>query len=91
MSLNGFALREIASPLLFVQHADDGCGFTKYADARLVATGFPMITVKGGDMGPPGANPCDSTSHHGFLGREQDVAAAIRNWAAGQPYPKTIE
>ena len=90
MSLNGFAYREIASPLLIVQHADDGCGFTKYADALLV-TGFPMIVVKGGDIGPAGANPCDSTSHHGFLGREQDVAAAIRNWAAGQPYPKTIE
>ncbi len=89
-ALNDFAFREIASPVLFVNHADDGCGFTKYADARLVAAGFPMITVKGGDIGPPGANPCDSTSRPGFPGRENDVATAIRNWAPGKPYPETV-
>ena len=88
--LNGFAFREIASPLLFVHHAEDGCNLTPYSDARLV-TGFPLITVKGGGIGILGGNPCEAISHHGFLGREKDVAAAIRNWAAGKPYPETIE
>jgi hypothetical protein len=91
MGLNGFAFGEIASPLLFVHHADDGCRITSYADARLV-TGFPMITVKGGDSGPPGATyPCGAISHHGYLGQERSVVVAIRNWVAGKPYPKTIE
>src|SRR5262249_43301388 len=91
MSLEGFAFREIASPLLFVQHADDGCGFTRYADARSLAAAFPMITVKGGDIGPPGGNPCETLSPRGSRGREKDVPAAIRNGAAGKPYPTTIE
>jgi hypothetical protein len=88
--LNDFPFREIASPLLFVHHAEDGCRVTPYADARAV-TGFPLITVKGGDIGLLGGNPCEAISHHGFLGREKDVVAAIRNWAAGKPYPTTIE
>ncbi len=88
--LNDFAFREMASPLLFVHHAYDACNVTPYADARRV-TGFPLITVKGGDIGYLGGNPCEAISHHGFLGRERDVVAAIRNWAAGKPYPETIE
>ena len=90
ISLNGFPYREIAAPLLFVAHFYDGCSFTPYADARLV-TGFPLITVKGGDSGVTSSGPCEAMSHHGFLGRERDVAAAMRNWAAGKPHPETID
>jgi len=90
INLTGFAFREIASPVLFVHHAEDGCNVTPYADARRV-TGFPLITVKGGDIGILGGNPCEAISHHGFLGQEKEVVAAIRNWAAGKPYPETIQ
>jgi len=88
LGLNGFPFRDIAAPLLFVHHANDECvSCCSYSETHWMGN-FPLITVKGGEAQ---GNPCEAMSHHGYLGREKDVVAAIRNWAAGKPYPKTID
>jgi hypothetical protein len=90
MGLAGFAYGDIAAPILFVQHAEDGCASCcRYSETLWIRDSYPLITVKGGDAGS--GNPCEAISHHGYLGQEAEVAAAIRSWIAGKPYPKLIE
>ena len=90
MGLNGFAFRDIAAPILFVHHAEDGCASCcSHSEAQWIRSSYPLITVKGGDAGS--GNPCEAISHHGYLGQEAEVVAAIRSWVAGKTYPTVIE
>ena len=89
LGLNGFAFRDIAAPLLFVHHEHDDCmSCCSYAETHW-RDDYPMITVKGGNAGS--GNPCEAQSHHGYLGQEAQVVAAIKGWIAGRPYAKVIE
>ena len=89
MGLDQFAFRDISVPLLFVHHASDGCeSCCNYSETHWIGN-LPLITVKGGDVGH--GNPCEAQSHHGYLGQEREVVAAIRSWIAGKPYPAVIE
>jgi len=56
--------------------------------AAELADRFQLITVKGGT--PVQDNGCGPMGPHGFLGREQAVAAEIKNWMHGRPYLNTI-
>jgi hypothetical protein len=87
--LSGFDFKAIRSPLLFVHHADDGCRYTPYRDAKNLSTQFPLITVQGGD--PPRSDPCEAFSAHGFLGREQPTVDAIINWMLKKSYRTEID
>jgi len=89
MGLGGFAFRDIKAPILFVHHEEDGCAACcAYNETRWIGD-YPLITVKGGDVGH--GNPCEAQSHHGYLGQEQQVVAAIKSWVTGKPYLRTIE
>ena len=89
LGLNSFPFRDIAAPLLFVHHEHDDCTTCcSFAETRWRGD-FPLITVKGGNAGH--GNPCEAQSHHGYLGQEPQVAAAIKAWIAGKPYPEVIE
>lgn len=87
--LSGFDFKAIRAPLLFVHHADDGCRFTPYRDAKNLSSRFPLITVQGGD--PPRSDPCEAFSAHGFLGKEQTTVDAMVNWMLKKSYRTEID
>ena len=78
----------IKAPMLFVHHADDGCGATPYRDAERLASRYPLVTVHGGK--PPESGPCDPFSAHGFFGKEAETVDAIANWMLKKPFAKDI-
>jgi hypothetical protein len=86
--LSGFNWGQIKVPLLFVHHADDGCGATPYREAARLAARYPLITVHGGK--PPESAPCEALSNHGYLGKEAETVDAIAAWMLGKPVPKEI-
>lgn len=87
-NLNGFDFSQISAPLLFVHHVDDRCVATPYSSAEKLIGRYTFITVQGGE--PVRDNGCGPRGPHGFLGREEAVAAEIMNWMHGRPYRKEI-
>ena len=87
--LSGFDYGKLGVPLLLVQHRDDNCPSCPYDAVAKLADRFPLITVQGGK--PAETDECQPLSHHGYYGREEQVAAALRAWMLHQPYPKDIE
>src|SRR6185503_11046445 len=69
--LSGFNWGQIKVPLLFVHHADDGCGATPYREAARLAARYPLITVHGGK--PPESAPCEPFANHGYFGKEAET------------------
>ncbi len=88
VALAGFDWSKVKLPLLFVHHADDGCGATPYFEALRVAKRFPLVTVNGGR--PAESGPCEPLAQHGFYGREAPTVDAIAAWMLGKPFPKEI-
>ena len=86
--VSGFDFKTIRAPLLFVHHADDGCRFTPYRDAKNVSSQFPLISVRGGD--PARSGPCEPFSAHGYLGQETEAVDALVNWMLKKPYRTNI-
>lgn len=82
-----FDFKEIKQPLLFVHHLHDACVHSPYRGVENL--GYPLITVVGQTLATSDA--CQAKSAHGYLGREAQVAEAIRAWVDGRPYAKTIE
>ena len=87
--LSGFDFKTIRAPVLFVHHADDGCRYTPYRDAKNLSAQFALITVNGGDPGRSG--PCEPFSTHGFLGKEPETVEAMVNWMLKKPYRINID
>ena len=88
-NLTDFDFSKISAPLLIVHHVDDKCVATPYSAAEKLAGKFPFISVRGGD--PVQDNGCGPRGPHGFLGREAQVAAEIKNWMHGRPYKAEIQ
>ena len=88
LGLSLFRFNRLKVPLLLVHHAEDGCVLCPYGEALELASRFPLITVRG--KVPAQSDPCEAMSEHGYLGREAEVAAAIRAWILGQPFPREI-
>jgi pimeloyl-ACP methyl ester carboxylesterase len=88
-NLSDFDFARIQAPLLIVHHVDDRCVATPYSAAEKLAGRHPLIVVSGGE--PVRDNGCGPLGPHGFLGREEAVAAEIMNWMHGRPYRKAIE
>jgi hypothetical protein len=88
-NLSGFDFSTISAPLLIVHHADDRCVATPFSAAEKFIGKFPFITVRGGE--PVRDNGCGPLGPHGFLGREQPVAAEILNWMHGRPFKAEIQ
>lgn len=76
--------------LLWVHHADDPCGFTRYQDAQAFArrSGAPLVTVRGG--GPGQGAACEARSAHGFVGVERRTVAAMRAWVKSGVVPADV-
>lgn len=87
--LSGFDFTSIRAPVLFVHHADDGCRFTLYRDAKNLSAKFALISVHGGD--PARSDPCEPFSAHGYLGKETEIVDALVNWMLKKPYPANID
>jgi hypothetical protein len=80
----------LKTPLLWVHHYDDPCDWTRYADAQKHArlTGAPLVTVRGG--GPWHGEACQAFTAHGFVGVEQKVVSAMREWVRTGRAPASI-
>jgi hypothetical protein len=94
LSLPKLALQQITVPVLIVHHKEDGCEYTRYADAQQLAgqftssAGVSFVTVEGGD--PARDPPCEALAPHGFLGKEREVVSTIADWATGKPIASQI-
>jgi len=88
-ALHAFEFESIPAPLLFVHHAEDRCELCPYSWARELGRKHPLITVRGGGKALSGE--CDALSAHGYIGKEAETVAAIKNWMLGRPYPSVIE
>lgn len=88
VALAGFDWSKVKVPVLFVHHADDGCGATPYFEALRVAKRYPLVTVNGGK--PAESGPCEPLAQHGFYGREAQTVEAIAAWMLRKPFPKEI-
>lgn len=93
-SVGGLPLSRIKVPVLLVHHRDDGCKVCPFQEAvglKSKLSGSPrvdFVEVQGGD--PPQSGPCQAMSHHGFLGREDQVVQVIADWISGKPVPAQI-
>ena len=89
--LSGFDFGTLKVPVLFVQHKFDSCHVTPYYAVEKIVREyhFPLVTVTGseGAHGPD----CQAFSHHGYAGRESQVAAAIMQWVNTRTVAPTIE
>ena len=86
--LSSFDYTTIKAPLLFVHHADDGCGVTPYSGARRQGSSYPLITVHGGK--PAESGECDPLAAHGYFGKEAETVNAIKSWIRGSAFPSEI-
>ena len=88
IGLSSFDFATIKAPVLFVHHADDGCGVTPYSGARRQASSYPLITVHGGK--PAESGECDPLAAHGYFGKEAETVNAIKSWIRGNAFPSDI-
>ena len=87
--LSMFDFASIKVPVLFVHHRDDGCRLSPYAGAQRASHAGAFVSVSGGD--PPRSGPCDPLSPHGYYGREDATAQAIRNYMLGRAFERDIQ
>ena len=87
--LSSFDFSTIRIPLLVVHHRQDACPPNPYYGAERLGKSFALVSVSGGEA--PQSGPCDSQSAHGFYGKDAAVAAAIKAWMLGQPFPRDIQ
>ncbi len=82
--------RALKTPLLWVHHYNDPCDWTRYADAQQHAklTGAPLVTVRGG--GPWRGDACQAFTAHGYVGIEQKVVSAMREWVRTGMAPESV-
>jgi dienelactone hydrolase len=88
-SLGNFDWDTIKVPLLFVHHENDACNSCPYSWARHLSEHYPLVTVRGGSA--PESDPCEAMSAHGYIGKEAETVAAIKDWMLGRPYPHMVE
>lgn len=77
-------LGRITQPVLLYWHVQDGCAYTPASSGPRAKALFSkaakvdLITVRGGRAGS--GDPCMANSHHGFLGIDDNVVAAVTTW-----------
>jgi hypothetical protein len=89
--LSRFDFGTLKVPVLLVHHKFDSCHVTPYYAMEKIAQEyhFPLVTVTGSE-GAHG-DDCQAFSHHGYAGREREVAAAIMQWVKTRAVAPTIE
>ncbi|HUK05892.1 MAG TPA: hypothetical protein VLV90_12520, partial [Burkholderiales bacterium] len=88
--LSGVDYSELKSKLLWVNHEDDPCEFTRYGLVKDAAqrSGAPLVTVRGG--GPQRGDACQAFSHHGYVGVEVETIHAMRSWIKTGTVPADV-
>lgn len=88
--LSGVDYAQLKSKLLWVNHADDPCDFTRYGLVQDAArrSGAPLVTVRGG--GPERGDACQAFTAHGFVGVEKEVVLAMRSWIETGAVPADV-
>lgn len=77
----GLGLDTVTVPAMVVAHSGDSCEVTPPADAPRLAEAFtasPRVELRlfqGG--GEPRSSSCEALAHHGFVGQEDEVVAAM--------------
>jgi hypothetical protein len=71
---------DLRARLLWVNHEDDPCDFTRYHLVKDAAqrSGAPLVKVSGG--GPSRGAACMAFTEHGFVGVEMETVLAMRSW-----------
>ena len=89
--LSGVDYRELKSKLLWVNHENDPCDFTRYGLVKDAAqrSGAPLVTVRGG--GPSRGDACQAFTAHGFVGVEKEVVLAMRSWMKTGAVPADVQ
>jgi hypothetical protein len=88
--LSNAKFEQLSAPLLWVHHEDDPCRNTLYREAKRYAekSKSPLLTVRGG--GPEKGGACMAFSHHGYVGVEREVVAAMRSWVKTGTVPADV-
>ncbi len=86
--LSRFDWATLTVPTLVIHHVDDGCRASPYYAAQKLGERYAFVSVKGGD--PPQSDACDPRAPHGYFGLDAPVAAVMREFMLGQPYPHAI-
>lgn len=82
-------LANIHIPVLLTHHVKDNCVLCPFCDTAKVLENLvssprrELIAFAGG--APEQSDPCKALSHHGYLGIERQVVAAIVNWMLATP------
>jgi hypothetical protein len=89
--LSRFDYAALKVPVLLVHQKYDACHVTPYWAAEKISREhrFPLVTVTGSE-GASG-DACQAFSHHGYAGREKQVAAAIMGWVRTRAVAPTID
>ena len=88
-------LSAINVPTLVVHHVDDGCFVTQFSDVHLLtealihARDLQLLPISGGTPTSvlTGLDPCGGSHHHGYIGQEASVVAAIGHYILAHSRP----
>jgi hypothetical protein len=88
--LSGVNFADLKARLLWVNHEDDPCDFTRYGLVKDAAqrSGAPLVTVRGG--GPARGDACQAYTQHGFVGVEKETVLAMRSWIKTGTVPADV-
>lgn len=89
--LSGVDYSELKSKLLWMNHEDDPCDFTRYGLVKDAAqrSGAPLVKVSGG--GPWRGDACQAFTAHGFVGVEKEAVLAMRSWIKTGVVPADVK
>lgn len=88
--LSGVNYADLKARLLWVNHEDDPCDFTRYHLVKDAArrSGAPLVKVSGG--GPSRGAACMAFTEHGFVGVERETVLAMRSWIKTGTVPADV-
>lgn len=88
--LSGVNYADLKARLLWVNHEDDPCDFTRYHLVKDAAqrSGAPLVRVSGG--GPSRGAACMAFTEHGFVGVEKETVLAMRSWIKTGAVPPDV-
>jgi hypothetical protein len=89
--LSGVNYADLKAKLLWVNHEDDPCDFTRYALVKDASqrSGAPLVKVSGG--GPSRGDACQAFTAHGFVGVEKETVLAMRSWIKTGAVPADVQ
>lgn len=89
--LSGVDYADLKARLLWVNHEDDPCDFTRYGLVKDAAqrSGAPLVKVSGG--GPSRGDACQAFTAHGFVGVERETVLAMRSWMKTGAVPPDVQ